>query len=144
MEAITKFKAIDGKEFSDAVKCHEYEQLIDRVNEIMQLLHEKPTDDGCSFSNGGGYIQHDVAIARKVKIMLLNEIGKHIKHKWVQESINDETIHPSWVGRLLEERGIRPLENAWYRFCCMDSSGKEWGQPYFAMNPHEGKQIRIN
>lgn len=38
METITKFKAIDGKEFTDRVECIEYELLIERVGSIMSIL----------------------------------------------------------------------------------------------------------
>ncbi len=32
------------------------------------------------------------------------------------------------------------LHRAWYRVYCIDASGREWGQPYFALHPTEGKQ----
>ena len=38
METITKFKAIDGREFNDKDECVKYELLIDRVNSIMNTL----------------------------------------------------------------------------------------------------------
>jgi hypothetical protein len=27
---------------------------------------------------------------------------------------------------------------------CIDESGKEWGQPYFAVNPDKGENICLN
>lgn len=138
METITKFKAIDGKEFTDKQECIKYELLIDRVNSIMNTLPKRP--DSCDFSNGSGYLQHNEITLRNTKISLLTICKEYIDHKWIQQSIDDDTIHPSWVGRLLDDYGIRPLNHAWYRFQCIDSKYREWGQPYFASNPEKATQ----
>ncbi len=143
MEIITKYRAIDGVEFNDKDKCLEYEALISQVKLIMSQLQEKPTDDGCSFSNGGGYLQHSKTLVRKVKVQILELCKDYIDHKWIQQAIDDETVHPSWVGRLVSDYGIRPLNEAWGRFSCMDKKCREWGQPYYANNPEEAKQIEL-
>ena len=144
MQSITKFKAIDGKEFDSENECLDYENLINNVSSIMNELFPLPNNDNCSFLNGNGFIQHDKQILRKVKINLLEEITKHIKHEWIQQTIDDENVHPSFVGRLIGDVGITPLIKAWDRFMCIDKVGREWGQPYFASNPDKGKQICIN
>jgi hypothetical protein len=138
MEKIIKFKAIDGKEFSSEKECLKYELLIERVNEIMATLPSIPKDDDFDFPNGGGYIQHKKETLRKAQISLLELCKEYIDHHWIQQSIDDENIHTSWVGRLLDDYGIRPLQNAWYRFSCIDHLYREWGQPYFASNPEKG------
>jgi len=138
METITKFKAIDGTEFTSETECLKYELLIKRVDEIMALLPPTPKDDGCSFANGEGYVKHEKQTLRKVQVRLLEICKEYIDHKWIQQTIDDENVHPSYVGRLLGDYGIRPLEKAWYRFSCVDKQGREWGQPYFANNPEKG------
>lgn len=143
MQSITKFKAIDGKEFNNENECLNYENLIKRVNEIMNVLPQLPNEENCNFLNGDGFIQHDKKILQKVRIELLEEIKQHIKHKWVQQTIDDENAHPSYVGRLIDEYQINPLSKAWHRFMCIDKLGREWGQPYFASNPGKGKQICV-
>jgi hypothetical protein len=60
-----------------------------------------------------------------------------------QQTIDNETVHSSYVGRLLGDYGIRPLENAWYRFSCVDKQYREWGQPYFATNPDKGTNVCV-
>lgn len=144
MKEITKYEAIDGTEFDHEKDCLKYEKLIETVNVIMDELPKTPKDDGCNFANGKGYIQHDKTVLRQVQIKILKEVKKHIKHKWVQETIDDENVHPSYVGRLIDDYRIDPLNRAWYRFMCIDKSGREWGQPYFANNPKEGQQIKLN
>lgn len=142
MEIIRKFKAIDGVEFTDEQECIKYELLIDRVNSIMNTLPKHP--DSCDFANGNGYLQHDKTSLRNAKIAILTICKEYIDHQWIQQSIDDDTVHPSWVGRLLSDYGIRPLDRAWNRFYCIDSELREWGQPYFALNPQKGTQNRIN
>ena len=143
MKVITKFKAIDGKEFNSENECLDYENLIKNVNNIMKVLPPLPKDEGCGFSNGDGFVQHDKTILRKVQINLLEEMKKHIDHKLIQQTIDDENVHPSYVGRLIDDYGISPLNKAWYRFMCIDKLGREWGQPYFVTNPDKTKQVCV-
>ena len=144
MKTITKYEAIDGTEFDHENECLKYEKLIERIDLIMHELPKRPEDDGCRFSNGGGFIQHDKATLCKARIKILKEVKKHIKHPWVQQTIDDENVHPSYVSRLIDDYRIKPLNSAWYRFMCIDKSGREWGQPYFANNPEKGQQIKLN
>lgn len=144
MEVITKFKAIDGTEFKKESDCLKYELLIKRVDDIMALLPPKPNDDGCKFSNGSGYLQHEKTVLRNAQLQLLEICKEYIDHKWIQQTIDDENVHCSYVGRLLSDYNIKPLNNAWHRFSCIDKQQREWGQPYFALNPNEGEQVELN
>lgn len=144
MKKISKYEADDGTEFDNEKECLDYENLIKKVDKIMSELPSLPKDDNCEFSNGGGFINHDKTILRKVQINILKEIKKYINHDWVQQTIDNENAHPSYVGRLIDEHyKIRPLGKAWYRFMCIDKFGREWGQVYFANNPEKGKQVCI-
>lgn len=109
----------------------------------MSELAPLPNDKGCGFSNGDGFVQHNKVALRKVQINLLKEMKKHINHHWIQQTIDDENVHPSYVGRLVGDYGISPLNKAWYRFMCIDKLGREWGQPYFATNPDKAKQVCV-
>jgi len=144
METITKFKAIDGTEFTSETECLKYELLIKRVGEIMALLPPTPKDDGCSFANGDGYIKHDKAKLRNAQVQILGLCKDYIDHKWIQQTIDDESVHPSYVGRLIDDYNIRPINKAWFRFMCVDKQNREWGQPYYANNPEKGKQVQLN
>lgn len=144
MEVITKYKAIDGKEFNTDLECLDHELLIKKVDEIMSPLHPIPKDDGCVFANGGGYIQHDKKILILVRRSLLELCKTYVDHKWIQQTIDDESVDASWVSRLLGDYGINPLYMAWNRFSCIDKNQREWGQPYYANNPEKAKQIQLN
>lgn len=142
MIKIEKYKAIDGKEFNDPDQCLEYEALIDRVNTIMKPFGDRPDDS--DFQNGvRGYIQHDRDVFLSVKRNILEEIGKHINHQWIKDTMERDNVHPSWVARLIGDCGIRPLDRAWFRFQCIDNQYREWGQPYFANNPHEAESQKV-
>lgn len=144
MKQISKYEACDGTEFDTEKECIAYEELMASVDSIMSKLPAKPNDDGSRFSNGEGYIQHDKTILRQVKIQLLELMKKIVDHKWIQDTIEDENVHPSYVGRLIGEYG-GPLNSAWYRFQCIDKQYREWGQPFFASNPEKAsKHTRIN
>ena len=142
MEVITKFRAIDGKEFVSEKECIKYEALIISVNKIMDSLSKKPNDS--SFLNGDGFLQHDEKVVTETKTRILEICKVYIDHKWIQQTIDEPKNDPSWVSRILGDYNIKPLSDAWYRFSCMDKTNREWGQPYFAMNPKDGKQIQLN
>ncbi len=144
METITKFKAIDGTEFTSETECLKYESLIRKVDSIMALLPPTPNNDGCSFANGDGYIKHDKAKLRNAQIQILELCKEYIDHKWIQQTIDDESVHPSYVGRLIDDYNIRPINKAWFRFMCVDKKSREWGQPYYANNPEKGEQVQLN
>ena len=141
MKTITKYKAVDGKEFNDEKSCLDYESLISKVDLIMSSLI--PTIDSTDFSNGCGFIQQDKSTVKNTRLELLLEIKKHVDHNWIQQTIEDDNIHGSWVARILGDYNINPLSKAWYRFSCIDKSFREWGQPYYALNPDKGQLIKL-
>lgn len=143
MKVITKYQAIDGKEFVWESECLDYENLISSVEKIMSELPPLPKNDGCNFENGGGYIQHDKQAAIRVRRALLELAAKYSSLRWIQDSIENENADPSWAARAIAETGIRPLENAWHRFLCMTTDFREFGQPYFRTHPEKAQQFNI-
>ena len=142
MKQITKWKADDGCEFTDMAECAAYETLCAQVETIMAAFPKRPENDGCSFANGGGYIQLSAEVVKDARCKLLDLIATKIDHRWIAES-KGENVHPSYVSRLVGDYGLRPFCNAWHRFECIDKSWREWGQPYFANHPSEGKQTML-
>ena len=88
------------------------------------------------------YIKISKINIKELRIKTININKTKIKHKWIQQSIDDDTIHPSYVGRIVD--GNAPFSKAWYRFMCIDKDYREWGQGYFALHPNEGKQVKLN
>lgn len=136
MKVIQKFQAFDGSEFGSETECRQYEELCSEIEVIMSQLPKRPSDDGCRFSNGRGFLQHREDVFFPVRDALLR-IGNRISpHKWFDQSMANRTVHPSWAGRIIDETS-RPLAQAWYRIMCVDSDLREWGQPYYANNPDQ-------
>ena len=142
MENITKYRAKDKTEFTSEVECIEYERLLDMVDRIMSRLQPKPKDDGCSFPNGNGFIQHEKSTVVRVWNALLDEFSSRINHEWISHS-KDMKYHSSYVGRLVDDYGISPYNKAWYRMQCIDKQFREFGQPYYVENPQDAKLFQI-
>ncbi len=134
MKTITKFVANDNSEHMTEVACIERDYLIAQVNEIMGTLPARPDDKGCDFSNGDGYWQHEPATVLAVRDALLTLARRNFAHKWLDQSLADPTVDWSWAARIIGE-GPRPIADAWNRIGCIDKQFREWGQPYYAMNP---------
>ncbi len=144
MKIITKYVASDGEEFNSESSCAEHEQLIKWCDDLMKMLPELPKDDGCEFANGNGYIQHEKEIFETYRMAILKAAQDRIDHEWISQTITDDSIHPSWVGKLLYEHDYAPLYNVWIRVMNTDKDFREYGQGYYAANPHEAKGGAIN
>lgn len=143
MKTITKYQADDGSEWKDEKKALDRDALCEQVNSIMADWPKEPKDDGCQFTNGHGFIQLSESFIMEKRDKLLKLIAKHIDHKWVQQALDDPTIHPSWIGRLLDDSDLSPLYRAWCKFDCIDKFCRQWGQPYYASHPTDGDQICV-
>lgn len=128
MREIIKYLSEDGYEFSTETKCRNHEKLCAKVARIMKLLPEKPE------LNSEQYIQHIASDFRLVRLELLNLAKDYTKLDWIQQSIDDPTVHSSWAGRAINECGVPPLDRAWGRIMCTDSYFREWNQPFYANN----------
>lgn len=136
MKSIMHFQATDGKIFPTSEECMKYENIIQQVDDIMKDFPRIIEDDNSNFANGGGYIQHEkiyVDRARHEITKLGNELFK----------ISPPTSF-GWIGRWFDDSGYICLYSAWGRLSHIDDKYREWGQGYYAANPHEGKQIKLN
>lgn len=143
METITKYKAFDGVEFTDKSACMQHEENCAIAEKIMSGIDLAPS--GCDFANGAGYIQHESGKLLQVRNEFLEFCKRYTTHKWLQETIDKGwDAHSSYAGRILDECAPRSINKHWYRLSCVDSQFREWGQPYYASNPQEAQQVRLN
>ena len=143
MKVITKYQAFDGVEFLDSGKCEAHESNCTISDGIFSLLPATP--DSCDFTNGGGYIQHVESDLLKVRNKFLEFVKRYSDHKWIQETIdNGFDVHPSYAGRIIDECTPQSISKLWYRFMCIDSNFREWGQPYYATNPEKAECKKLN
>lgn len=150
MEEITKYRAMDGSEWTTPEQALAHEQVIESVNAAMEPLGKRPDD--CAFTNGEGYIQHDKADVLKSRLAIHDLAKAGPLKRWIedQKAIHGKTdyqlaveVHPSWQMRMLDG-GCSPLECAYGRLLCIDDQCREWGQPYYASHPHEAKMFQRN
>ena len=133
MKVITKYVANNGIEFTTEKECVEQDALIIQVENIMSDINPLPKkDDGCRFGNGYYFIQQDLKRVSEVKRKILTLIKVYVNHHWIEDTLNKENIHPSY---------IMPLSNAWCRISNIDKLGREWGQGYFVENPDKSPAL---
>ena len=141
MQEITKYLSNDGCEFNDAAECANYEAEAEEIAKIVQRLPPSPKVTG--FSNGEGYLQHDRETFLRVQADLARLVRKHFKDKYslphIDWTINaDRPAGMTSIGRLIDDGMGKAMRHAWFRICCVDNEFREWGQPFFAINPGKG------
>lgn len=139
IEEVKMYKS-GGKLFETKNQAAAHSCKLINLAAIDALLKPKP--DTTKFANGAGYVQQDSLKVQMYKreIMLM---ATHLTPKMAEWALNPIAVHPqSMVGRYLSD-GDSDLYKAWHRVMCMDEQYREWGQPYFAMNPTEGEQFEV-
>jgi hypothetical protein len=144
---ISKYKAADGREFESLDEANKYERDIERLENAVALLKPIPKNDGCNFSNGEGFVQQDAPTVRKAKEAVI-EIARSRNPDnssfgpWAEVADGDVPGY-SGFARILDECDSL-VYRYWSRFMCIDKQFREWGQPYYALNPSEGKQVEVS
>jgi len=144
MKEIIKYVSEDGTEFKNGTDCVKYEELCNRVQKAMAILPDRPETSG--FSNGVGYLRHNSVDFNLAKQSLLLIIAERLNLEWLKKeaTLDPHLIHNnSIVGRYVCDSGNKALNKAWYRLMCTDDQYREWGQPYYAINPTKGKDVVI-
>lgn len=137
MKAVQRYKAEDGTEFATADEAIRRDQLLADIAFALLPIGEQPER---GFSNGEGYIQHEAEAVLRVKSELVRLARRELRGDFPILRVPPAEIHNhSFMGRLLDECS-RPLYRAWWRLMCIDEQHREWGQPYFALNPDKGVQ----
>lgn len=129
MKMITQYQANDGTIFSSEEECLAHESFCAEIDLIMIRLNQ--IEDDSFRDNDTDFIQQDPSIFFNVRNDLLLLARRLTTHPWIDQSIVDPSVHPSYAGRIIDEIS-RPLNKAWYRIQCTDKYCREWQQPYFA------------
>lgn len=144
MKTITKYVAYTGAEFTIEADCLDHEAKSKAVDAIVAQLVPRPKGPSCDFENGSGYIQQERETFFKVRRELLELAKTETTMKWIQQSIDDPTAHPSWAARIISESTNGQLARAWHRISCTDKDFREWGQPFYANNPDQATHKKLN
>lgn len=117
MRPLTVYVANDDSRFDTEGAAVAREELIAMCAEATAFLVPKPPNDGCAFFNGNGYRQQPTGSREKLWAFLQSQ------------GVNRDCSGP--IGELL------------HRMHCIDLNDREWGQPYFALNPGKGKMVAL-
>ncbi len=96
---------------------------------------------GCNFANGNGYVLHSLSRVNDAKRgiirLAMDVFGEN--DDLIRAYARPQDIHWSHIAHLLD--GCRWGNGSAGRIYCIDAQGREWGQPYFALNEGKGKDI---
>lgn len=143
MEAVTRFKTFDGELFETDAEAQEHEAYLMKVKDVENMLHPLPQNDGCSFANGDGYIQHTKEAFNAYKAAILELGGKHVHSAMTEWAKNPDEVHNMGIAGRYFDDGDHGLYKLWNRVMCTDADFREWGQPFFALNPGKGKMVKV-
>ena len=143
---VIHYQTDDGQIFYVKEDALEYARGLNLVKKAMEpILSDRP-----DLSNGA-YMQHDMESVMKVKkdlYEILESTG--LLSDWLSDQINVHgrtreymmyQCHPSYFDRLLDS-SRHPICRAYRRMCCIDRTGREWDQPYYAIQADKEMQLQ--
>ena len=138
MKKIIKYQSKDGINFNTEEECIKYEDILDQVNTILDILPDREKyDKDCSFSNGGGYLQLPKNTKEKIEKSLVK-----LSNIWFKPSTPFEKFN-FILGRYIDDSNMKCLNNLSFRLMCIKDD-REYGQPYYAINPDKCENIKLN
>lgn len=136
VESITQYKADDGSIWPTLALAKKRESLLDECHEVEMFLGKRPK------LGMGTFKQHNMEAYRNFRSSLLALVKKHLKKDWIQkwDEIPDEQISAfGIIGRILSDSSnLYPVYCLWSRLMCFDKRGREWDQPYYALQADKG------
>lgn len=143
IKTITQYKTSDGKVFPTKKSAEKYEKTNKRIIAIEKKYlggprHQKVDDNE-------GYYQHDKKKLKEGWVKTVDIFRPSLKNYVTWWNDDASKISPmGFLGRLASDSGM-PEAHLVGRFGCIDADGREFQQPYFAMNGAEpGNNKRVN
>lgn len=140
METITMYQCDDGSTFNNKEEAEKYDMLCEECAKIENMLvsigRELHYDE---------YIQQDASTVRSAFTKFMEVVAREIPtYANVALQCASLTCHISYIGRVIDDFGIKCFRRLYYRFYCIDfNNGREFQQPYF-MNHQEEAITRVN
>lgn len=125
---IIKYRADDGSEWKTIAEAVTRDVLCGEIGAVMEPLGDRVRIDS------NQYVQHDPATVIKCRVGILALAAREFPSFDIFSHKPPEEVHPrSIASRILDDLG-GPLCRAWNRFSCIDEQGREYEQPYYAIN----------
>lgn len=132
MKERTVFVTDDGREFQSRSQAEKHQKLLERLQQI-ETLPPRRRDIA-----HGKWIQHPVEQYRKWRMALVKMTKEYFPDTY--PDADPMEIHPhSYMGRVVDDSGPDPLRKQWQRLACTTDDGREFDQPYFALNPDKAE-----
>ncbi len=131
------YQVEDGSIHETRASAKEREKLLKSISKV-RLLLPCPDDSNCSFANGNGYYQltaQEINTFRSELRSLIEVLHPDLVEVYDQNS-------KGVIGRYLCDSDS-PLRSLQYVLSCISDNNRLWGQPYFACNPGQGKQVNL-
>lgn len=130
IKTITVYEASDGARFDTLTLAEKREKLLADVALAMSPLGSVPK----LVSDDKGWVHHTLEAVRKAKHALLDLAAPSLRGiSWYQSDKYDEIHVQGVAGRIIDDAG-GPVATAWARLRCIDTYGREFNQPYHAIN----------
>lgn len=127
MKTITMYESDDGGLFRDLGACLKRDAEVAICRAVLSPLGDVRLEHN-------EYVQHDPAVVVAVRAAFVRAAPLKTANGYAEALRAIEsgaTLATSLIGRLLD---AQPWDRAWGRLCCIDEQGREWNQPYFAIN----------
>jgi len=113
----------EGRNFDTLEKAQDYNALCNQVRDVMATL--KPRPNATDYANGKGYVQQDRSVvdAAWKSLIAISRV------RYGSPELN------SMAQRFADDRGDKCLSHAFWRLNCICKQNREFGQPYYALNP---------
>lgn len=147
MKEVKMYKSDDGRLYKNAKDASKRDEVVKETKKVLGLLGGEKKDPGCRFANGEGYFQLTKENVEWFDHEFLQLVKKH--EAWIFKNYltkagksDSELIRSHVLIRCLGDNSS-PLYSALSIRLCVDNQHRRWGQPYFATNPNEGKQVKL-
>lgn len=138
----TKFVADDNREFDTELEAAQHNVLLAKIKSIEKLLGGPQNK---KVADNKGYYQHTQTNISKAWGLVIELSRPYFKSYENLKNLPADQIHPMGLGgRIISECADDTINKMWWRFSCIDKEGREWQQPYFALNTGTGTQTKIN
>jgi hypothetical protein len=139
MKEVTRHQSDNGKLFLTEKDAKREDEIYHTADKLIRSI--LPKNQPVGFCNGKGYYQLNQKQVKDFTEGFIEAVEKFYpstaKEAKVRESPN------GFVGRYLDD-GKSALYSVWITLDCIDRNNRLWGQPFYAIHPERGEQIKLN
>lgn len=144
MKEVKMFQSDDGTLYKTETEARKNDTKTKEVDAICKLIGGHEPVPCCGFTNGDGYFQLSSESVAKFDAEFEKLVRKY--QPWIAEDMDKAKAKISPTNGFVA-RCISDSDGALWGICsirmCIDSSFRRWGQPYYANNPSQAKNVKL-